>query len=205
MLMVSLLYLDSLITFNKTFMNNKIIYLTGFMGSGKSTVGPILANTLGWQFYDLDTVIEKKSDKTVKEIFELYGENHFRNIETETLIELSVKDKVIVALGGGTIASDKNISILKQTGIIIYLKMSPQSALLRLKFKRNRPVLFTDLEENFSNEDLLKRISELYEKRKIYYDQSDIVIDTDGIPVGRTIDKLARIVQREIKRNHEKD
>lgn len=175
------------------------------MGSGKSTVGPILANTLGWQFYDLDTVIEKKSDKTVKEIFELYGENHFRNIETETLIELSVKDKVIVALGGGTIASDKNISILKQTGIIIYLKMSPQSALLRLKFKRNRPVLFTDLEENFSNEDLLKRISELYEKRKIYYDQSDIVIDTDGIPVGRTIDKLARIVQREIKRNHEKD
>lgn len=185
-------------------MTNNIFYLTGFMGSGKSTIGPILANTLGWEFYDLDQVIEGKEGKSVKEIFDLYSEEYFRKLETETLIELSGKDKVIIALGGGAIASDRNIAILKSTGIIIYLKMSPQSAMERLKFKRNRPVLLADLKEDFTNEDLLKRISELFEKRKIYYDQSDIIIDTDGIPVGKTIDNLARIVQREIKRNHEK-
>ena len=186
-------------------MNNKVFYLTGFMGSGKSTIGPILANTLGWEFYDLDVVIEEKTGKTVKEIFEVNGEDFFRNLETETLLELSVKDKVIIALGGGTITSDRNIGILKETGLIIYLKMTPESAVNRLKFKRNRPVLLTDLKENFSNEDLLKRITELYEKRKMYYEQSDIMIDTDGVPVGRTIDKLSGIIQREIMRNNEKD
>jgi shikimate kinase len=192
------------ITPNK-FVNKKIFYLTGFMGSGKSTIGPILANTLGWEFYDLDKVIEDKSGKLVKEIFEIYGEDYFRNLETESLLELSVKENVIIALGGGTIASDGNIAILKKTGIIVYLKMSPESAMKRLKFKRNRPVLFSDLKENFTNEDLLNRITELYEKRRKYYDQSDIIIDTDDIPIGRTIDNLARIVQQETKRQYEKD
>jgi len=186
-------------------MNKNVFYLTGFMGSGKSTIGPILANTMGWEFYDLDRVIEDKAGMTVKEIFEESGENYFRNLETETLGELSIKKQVIIALGGGTIASDRNLAILKKTGNIIYLKMTPESAMKRLKFKRNRPVLFADLKENFSNEDLLKRITELYEKRRMYYEQSDIILDTDGIPVGRTIDKLARIVQMEIKRNNEKD
>ena len=74
-----------------------------------------------------------------------------------------------------------------------------------MKFKKNRPVLFSDLKENFTNEDLLKRITDLFDKRKMYYEQSDIVIDTDGIPVGRTIDILARIIQQEIMRNYEKD
>lgn len=175
------------------------------MGSGKSTIGPILANTLGWDFYDLDSVIEDKAGKSVKEIFEVYGEEYFRNLETESLVELSTKDKVIVSLGGGTIASDRNIAILKQNGVIIYLKMTPESAMKRLRYKRNRPVLFSDLKENFTSEELLKRITELYEKRKMYYDQSDIIIDTDGVPVGRTIDKLAGIVSREIKRINEKD
>ncbi len=175
------------------------------MGSGKSTVGPILANTLGWEFYDLDEVIEDKAGKSIKEIFHINGEDYFRRLETETLIELSIKKNVIIALGGGAITNEGNMAILKDTGIIIYLKMSPQSALNRLKFKRNRPVLLSDLKENFTNEDLLKRITDLYEKRKIYYEQSDIIIDTDGIPVGKTIDKLAKIVSREIKRNYEKD
>ena len=175
------------------------------MGSGKSTIGPILANTLGWEFYDLDNVIENKEGKSVKEIFAAQGEDYFRKLETETLIEISEKEQVIVSLGGGTIASEKNIAILKKTGIIIYLKMTPESAMNRLKYKRNRPVLFSDLKENFSNEELLKRIADLYEKRKMYYDQSDIIIDTDGVPVGKTIDKLAGIVSREIKRINEKD
>ena len=186
-------------------MNKNVIYLAGFMGSGKSTVGPILANTMGWEFFDIDNLIEVKSGLQVKDIFDKFGEDHFRNLETESLIEVSGKNNTIVALGGGTIANDKNIEILKRTGIIVYLKMSPESAMKRLKFKRNRPLLFSDLKENFSNEDLLKNISALYDKRKEYYEKADIIIDTDGIPVGRTIDKLAGILIREFKRNYEKD
>ena len=75
-------------------MNKNVFYLTGFMGSGKSTIGPILANTMGWEFYDLDRVIEDKAGMTVKEIFEEFGEEHFRNLETETLSDLSIKKQV---------------------------------------------------------------------------------------------------------------
>src|SRR5690606_40072973 len=89
----------------------QIIYLTGFMGSGKSTIGPILANTLGWDFYDLDRVIENKTGKKVREIFEQDGESFFRSLETETLEELSELDKTIISLGGGTMANAENIKI----------------------------------------------------------------------------------------------
>jgi shikimate kinase len=186
-------------------MKKNIFYLTGFMGSGKSTIGPILANTLGWEFYDLDKLIEDKVGKPVRKIFEVHGENYFRNLETEMLLELSEKEELIVSLGGGTIASDRNIAILKKSGIIIYLKMSPESAVKRLKFKRDRPVLFSDLKENFSNNDLLNKITELYEKRKVYYEQSDVIINTDDITIGQTINKIVRIVHQENKRDYEKD
>ena len=149
-------------------MKNKVIYLTGFMGSGKSTIGPILANTLGWEFYDLDRVIEDKAGTKITEIFSLFGEEHFRNLERETLIEIAQKEKIVVSLGGGTIASNENIEILKRTGLLFYLKLSPKGALMRLRFKKDRPVLLSDLKENFTDEDLLKRITDLYEKRKVY-------------------------------------
>src|SRR5690606_13849437 len=101
----------------------------------------ILANTLGWDFYDLDRVIEKKTGKKVKEIFEQNGELFFRTIETEALKELSLLNKIIISLGGGTMAGEGNIEILKSSGKIIYLKMSMEAAVKRLKFKRDRPVL----------------------------------------------------------------
>jgi shikimate kinase len=180
-------------------MYKKVVYLTGFMGSGKSTIGPILANTLGWEFYDLDKVIENKAGMTIKNIFEVFGETHFRNLEQEALIDISNYSQIIVSLGGGTIANNKNIEILKKTGIIIYLKLSAATVYKRIKNKRDRPVLFSDLAENFTKEDLLIRITELIDKRKIFYEQSDFIIDTDNVSLGRTIDHIVKIIHDEME------
>jgi shikimate kinase len=179
-------------------MDNKVVYLTGFMGSGKSTIAPILANTLGWDFYDLDKVIENQAGMKITKIFQLYGEEHFRILERESLLEVSKNNKVIVSLGGGTIANDINLGILKKTGILIYLNLSAESVYKRLKYKRDRPVLFSDLAQGFTKEDLINKIRELYNKRKNYYEQSDFIISTDNMPVGKTVDQIVKIIQNEL-------
>ena len=180
-------------------MNKKVVYLTGFMGSGKSTIGPILANTLGWEFYDLDNIIENKTGMKIKKIFDVYGEDYFRILERKTLLEISGNNKIVVSLGGGTIANKKNLEILKKTGFLFYLKLSSASAYKRLKYKKDRPVLFSDMGENFTKEDLLKRINVLYEKRKIFYEQSDFIVETDNMPVGKTVDRIVKIINHEIE------
>ena len=95
-------------------MDKKIVYLTGFMGSGKSTIGPILANTLGWKFFDLDHVIENKTGMKIKEIFDAYGEDHFRILERKTLLEISENNKIIVALGEEQLQMRKILKYLKK-------------------------------------------------------------------------------------------
>jgi len=172
-----------------------IIFLTGFMGSGKSTVGPILANTLGWNFFDLDRVIEEKTGKKIREIFEQDGEEYFRKLETKTLKEVSANNNVIISLGGGTIASDENIKILKNTGTLVYLKMSEEAAYERLKHKRDRPSL-KNTSEDFSKERLMSTINELMKTRVKYYEQADFKIDTDKSTVGRTVDKIVKLISK---------
>ena len=179
-------------------MNKNNVYLTGFMGSGKSTLGPILANTLGWEFYDLDNIIEDKTGMKIKEIFDAYGEDHFRILERKTLQEISEKNKIVVSLGGGTIADEINLEILKKTGILFYLKLSSVSAYKRLKYKRDRPLLLPESGENITKDDLLKKINMLYEKRKVFYEKSDFIIETDNISVGKTVDRIVKIINNEI-------
>jgi shikimate kinase len=177
-------------------MNIKIVYLAGFMGAGKSTVGPILANTLGWNYFDLDKVIEEKLGKKIKTVFEENGEPFFRQVESEVLKELSHSNNVIISLGGGTIVNPNNLNIIKSTGKIIYLKASIDSIYKRVAFKRDRPNLIIDGEE-FSKERLIQKINNLYNAREKYYNQADITIDTDNISIGVTVDKLAKIINDE--------
>ncbi len=175
-------------------MKKKIYYLTGFMAAGKSTIGPILANTLGWNFYDLDKEVEKKESLKVVEIFEQKGEDYFRKSETALLEKLSQDDDSIISLGGGAIASDVNFRIIKSTGKIIYLKSSPEMAYKRLRFKRDRPAFVFEGEEVPSKEEFLERINKLLESRKKYYEQADFVIDTDNQTVGKTVDIIAKYI-----------
>ncbi len=186
-------------------MKKKIIYLTGFMAAGKSTIGPILANTLGWDFKDIDRVMEQKAGKKITQIFSDEGEIYFRELESNTLKELSFLHNIIIALGGGTIASDENLKVIKETGLLIYLQSSPEVAYRRLRFKRDRPALLFDGEDEPTKEQLTERIKELLSKRQKYYEQSDFIIDTDTIAVGKTVDRLANIIKKEIIRDESKN
>jgi shikimate kinase len=173
-------------------MKEKRIYLTGFMTSGKSTLGPILANVLGLEFFDLDREIEKQENLSVVEIFEQKGETYFREIETNLLKKLALRNGIIISLGGGTIIHNDNFETMKKSGKIIYLKVSPGNLYKRLKNKIDRP-LFRDLvlDEN-PQKDFMDRIKELLDNRKVYYEKADLTINTDMSPIGITVDKIAK-------------
>ncbi len=177
----------------------KIIYLAGFMTSGKSTIGPILANVFGWNFKDLDAVIETAEKKTIVEIFESKGEEYFRNVEHNHLKKLSTEKRLILSLGGGTMASDRNLVILKKTGKTIYLKSSPKMIYQRIKNKIDRPI-FRDLvlSENSKPQDFIDRIDYYLQQREPYYLEADIHINTDESSIGVTVDKLAKLLSRVI-------
>ncbi len=179
------------------------VYLTGFMTSGKSTIGPILANVLGWEFNDLDRVIEELEEISVVDIFKEKGEEYFRDLEHTLLQKFSNSKNLILSLGGGTIAFERNLEILKKSGKVVYLKSSPEMIYKRIKNKIDRPI-FRDLvlSENPKPEDFIERINKFLKEREPYYLTADICIDTDKTSIGVTVDKLAKILTRVINGKH---
>lgn len=171
-------------------MNN--VYLTGFMASGKSTLGPILANTIGFDFTDLDREIENKLGKKVSDIFKTHGEQYFRDLEKEMIVSFSEREKMVVSLGGGAIIDDDDLDRIKKSGILIFLKSSPETIYQRIKFKKDRPAfLFENIKEP-TKEIFLSEIDLLFNSRMKYYSQADIIIQTDNISIGRTVDLIVR-------------
>jgi len=179
-------------------MKKKIYYLTGFMAAGKSTIGPILANTLGWDFFDLDREIENQEGMKVIQLYEKKGEEYFRQVETNLLKKFSEVDQSIISLGGGAIASEVNFGIIKSTGKIVYLKSSPEMAYKRLRFKKDRPAFTFEGVEVPTKEQFLERIEQLLNSRKKYYEQCDFIVDTDNQSVGITVDVIAKYINKEL-------
>lgn len=161
--------------------------MTGFMASGKSTYGRILANVLGWDFVDLDKLIVEKEGKEIVEIFKEKGEEYFRKLETETLKEVSKKENYVVALGGGVFTNQKNVEICKETGVTIYLKCSVNTIFYRIKRKTTRP-LFRDLIMQGKNREIKEKIKQMMSEREHFYEQADLIVNTDKRGLGRTID-----------------
>lgn len=172
------------------------IYLTGFMTSGKSTLGKILANVIGWNFYDLDKEIEKDEKMKITQIFETKGEKYFREVEADKLKFFSQESNVIISLGGGTIVSESNCKFINENGKLIYLRVSPEIIYTRIKKKTDRP-LFKEfvLAEN-PREAFIEKISGMLKDREKYYSKADLVFDVDNSPIGKTVDKLAKKVNR---------
>lgn len=179
-------------------MIKKIFYLAGFMASGKSTIGPILANTIGWDFYDLDKEVEKKEGKKIVRIFEDEGEKYFRRVEEEILRDLSAEKHIIIALGGGTLMNLKNRRVINKSGRLIFLKSSPDALYKRLIHKRDRPVLFPVTDEEDTKRILSQKIKHLMNERIKYYEQADYIFDTDKESIGVIVDRIAKIVKRSI-------
>ena len=168
----------------------KLVFLTGFMGSGKSTIGPILANALGWDFVDIDRDIERRADQKIIDIFASKGEQTFRELEHEVLRDLALRDECVVSLGGGTLATEENFEFIRRNGIIVYLRLSPERILQRVRHRLDRPML-KDAEGNpLEGEELQKRIDDLLEVREGYYSKADIVIPADTLKVGTTVDAI---------------
>ncbi|MBE5963752.1 MAG: shikimate kinase [Lachnospiraceae bacterium] len=167
-------------------MNN--IILEGFMGSGKTTLGKELANSLGFSFVDTDEYIENKYNRIIKDIFANEGEEYFRDMETEAIEELSKKDSMVIALGGGLPVREVNREILKKTGKVIYLKAKVSTLCDRLKNDTNRPLLM-----NVSLED---RINELMNKRgSIYEEVADYTVNTDDKTIEQVVKEMEAIYE----------
>ncbi|MDE3058680.1 MAG: shikimate kinase [Bacteroidota bacterium] len=169
-----------------------IVFLAGFMGSGKSTIGPILANTLGYEFIDLDALIEASEHKKIEKIFSDKGEAYFRAVERTLLTELLERAHIVVSLGGGTIVHQPTLDAVKQHGILIYLKADAVQIYRRLRPKGDRPLLRTPEGVLMDDEQLKARIAELLAQRSAYYEQAHFIMQTDDKKIGLTIDTIVQ-------------
>ncbi len=168
------------------------IYLTGFMGSGKSTIGPILANTIGYEFVDIDRAIEASQQMSVNAIFRQQGETGFRRIEQMMLLTYSAVPGLVIALGGGTLTDPDNLRLVLSTGIVIYLKISQDQIFHRLRHRTDRPLLAAADGMPLTDDQLRQRITSLYDLREPLYALADITVQTDESRLGLTVDHLVR-------------
>jgi shikimate kinase len=177
---------------------SSLIFLVGFMGSGKSTLGPILANTLGYNSYDIDILIEKKAHKPIADIFQEDVEPAFRLLEQETLREASQLKQSVVSLGGGTITNEENFQIARAHGVLLYLKLSPDEIIQRVQHRNDRPMLRDEHGNQLIGESLRERVCALLAAREPFYARADIVIPASNMRIGVTVDKIVKHL-RELK------
>ncbi|MBQ3841809.1 MAG: shikimate kinase [Ruminiclostridium sp.] len=148
------------------------IYLCGFMGCGKSRIGRELAKAAGMTFADLDRYIVEHENMTIPEIFERYGEPHFRELEAKYIREMP--DNSVVALGGGAIINENTAKTAKQTGRVVFLDADFETCYGRIKGDSNRPLAYNNPKE---------KVKELFDTRRpIYSERADIVIEAAGTP-----------------------
>ena len=151
------------------------IYLIGYMGSGKTTIGRSLAKKLNFQFVDIDHFIENRQRKTISEIFSEKGEEAFRLIEHKAIEEISLFENVIISTGGGTPCFYNNMELMNKNGFTIYLRTSPEELIKRLSMaKIKRPLL-----KGKTPEQIQTFIAENLEKRNHYYNQARLVFDAE--------------------------
>ncbi|MFN3740058.1 MAG: shikimate kinase [Thermodesulfovibrionales bacterium] len=165
----------------------KNIVLTGFMGTGKTEVGRLLAMRLGYKFIDADSVIEEEQKMPITEIFKKFGEPYFRDIESNVIKRLSDMEGVVISTGGGAVLREENMNNLRKKGVIICLMASPKTIFERTKNDTSRPLLQVN--------DPLQRIKELLNMRRPYYEKADIMIDTDRKTPEEVAEEIIKKIQ----------
>jgi shikimate kinase len=163
------------------------LFLTGFMGAGKTTIGRALADELSLTLFDTDELIERAMKKTINAIFEDEGELAFRNYEHKVLQNVSGQS-VIVTTGGGIVTREENRQCMKKNGIIIYLHSDPETILERLREDATRPLL---------RENKKEMIGQLFEARLPYYLEADYVVNTTGKSVNTVVTEITGFLIRD--------
>jgi len=175
-------------------MTPKLI-LTGFMATGKSSVGPLVARRLGWEFVDVDTVIVARAGKQIAQIFADHGEAHFRQLEREVVAHLAGDDRrcpnchgphpEVISTGGGVLVDESNCAALKRVGVIILLTARPEVVAARVeRSKTKRPKLIE------GGKSTLARIKQLMDERADAYARADVQIDSSDLTPEQLADRV---------------
>jgi len=156
------------------------IFLTGFMGSGKTTIGKEVARHLGFEYLDIDEIIEQLTGKSIAEIFQQDGEQFFRMLEKQVLNDCIQKNNIVVSLGGGTLIDPHNVTAVKQNGILIHLSAEPEEIWERIETTNKRPLLQKLDGTLVPDHEALEHIVKLLSIRQKGYNLADTAIPTDN-------------------------
>ena len=149
------------------------IVLIGFMGAGKSTISDYLSTVFAMDVVEMDQIIAERQGMSISDIFETYGEEYFRELETNLLIEMQSRTNVVISCGGGVPMRERNVVEMKKNGRVVLLTAKPETILERVKDNHDRPLIEGNKNVAF--------IADLMEKRRAKYEAAaDIIIETDG-------------------------
>jgi len=161
------------------------IFLVGFMGVGKTSVGSVLAQKLSYKFVDLDKLIVEQENFSIKDIFSKFGEEYFREIEHKTLETIINYTDSIIALGGGTFTFERNRNLIQQNGISIWLDCDLDVILSRLSNDTLRPL--------YSNP---KQMQELLNSRLSAYSQANFTVDVSNLTIDETVNNIISVIRK---------
>ena len=157
------------------------VFLIGFMGSGKTTIGKKLANYLKYEFIDLDKLIESKAGMSIVDYFEIHGEPLFRELEREILQKTEFPENAIIATGGGAPCFGDNMEWMNKNGLVTYLSLSPKALASRLEHsKTDRPLI-----RHLNGEELIDYISIKLKDREVFYNQAKNVVSASDLTAER--------------------
>ncbi len=157
------------------------------MGTGKSEAGQQIARMIGWQFVDTDALIEKRAMRPITNIFEKYGEKHFRNLERMVIREVATVHDTVIATGGGAVIDPENIRNLRRNGVLVCLEASPREIESRVT-NSERPLL--------KGKNLRQQIRHLLKVRRPYYDQADATVKTTGRNIHGVVEEILQKAHR---------
>lgn len=165
------------------------IFLIGFMGSGKSTIARALQRRLGFPLVEMDERIVREQGMEINEIFDKYGEEHFRDIESQLVLDIGQEEPSIVSCGGGVVIRPQNRENMKKSGKIVLLTATPETVYERVKNSSDRPILNGHMNVEY--------IAQLMEKRRKFYEEAaDITVVTDGRTRDEIVQKILSAMEK---------
>ncbi|MEE9452065.1 MAG: shikimate kinase AroK [Gammaproteobacteria bacterium] len=164
------------------------VFLIGSMGAGKTTVGRVLADQLNFEFYDSDEIIEARAGADIAWIFDVEGEAGFRQREQRIIEEITQKNNIVLATGGGVVLIPQNRTLLAGRGFVVYLRISLQQQLERLRYDSKRPLL----NQKDKIEDILTKLHD--HRDPIYSKLADLTLDTENLPLKMTVKQIIQAI-----------